>query len=64
MQAYIYHVETGQIAVVITGDNNADIQREVEYQNYDTDVYGVTYNRHGLHTTYDTDYVDVCGSYE
>lgn len=61
MKAYIYHVETGQIAVVIIGDNNGDILREVEYQNYDIDVFSFTYNDKGLYTTYDTEYVDVTG---
>jgi hypothetical protein len=64
MKAYIYHVETNQIAVVILGDNNKDIEREIQYQNYDTDVFGVTYSQHGLHTMYDTEFVDVTGSYE
>lgn len=64
MKGYIYHIETNQIAVVIIGDSNKDIEREVEYQNYDSDEFGFTYSPTGLVQMYDTEFVDVCGQYE
>lgn len=57
MKAYIYHVETNQIAVVIEGDSNKAIEAEAERQNYDQDVFGLTYSSVGLVEMYDTEFV-------
>jgi hypothetical protein len=57
MKAYIYHVETNQIAVVIEGESNAAIEAEAERQNYDQDVFGLTYSDVGLVEMYDTEFV-------
>ena len=59
MKAYIYHVETKQIAVVIEGDSNAAIEAEAERQNYDQDVFGLSYSGAGLVEMYDTEFVTV-----
>jgi hypothetical protein len=59
MKAYIYHVETNQIAVVIEGETGAVIEAEAERQNYDQDVFGLTYSSAGLVEMYDTEFVTV-----
>ena len=59
MKAYIYHVTSKQIAVVIEGDNNAAIEAETARQNYDQDVFGLTYSASGLVEMYDTEFVTV-----
>jgi len=59
MKAYIYHVETNQIAVVIEGESNAAIEAEAERQNYDQDSFGLTYSSAGLVEMYDTEFVTV-----
>lgn len=57
MKAYIYNVETNQIAVVIEGESNATIEAEAERQNYDQDVFGLTYSDAGLIETHETELV-------
>ena len=59
MKAYIYHVETNQTAVVIEGETKAEIEAEAERQNYDQDVFGLTYSSVGLVEMYDTEFVTV-----
>ena len=59
MKAYIYHVETNQIAVVIEGETSAEIEAEAERQNYDQDVFGLTYSPADLVEMYDTEFVTV-----
>ena len=59
MKAYIYLAETNQIAVVIEGETNAAIEAEAERQNYDQDVFGLTYSSVGLVEMYDTEFVTV-----
>jgi hypothetical protein len=64
MKVYIYHNRTKQVACVIIGDNYSDIENEINYQNYETGIFSVTDNPEGLSFMYDTDYIDVTGSYE
>lgn len=57
MKAYIYNVETNEVAVVIDADTHNMIDDEIANQNYDSDMYGVTFSPTGLTETDTTDYV-------
>ena len=57
MKAYIYNVETNEVALVIDGDNQDMIEREINSQNYDTDIYGVAFSNLFLTETDSTEYV-------
>ncbi len=57
MKAYIYNVETNEIALVIDGDNHSMIEREISNQNYDYDVYSVAFSSLLLNETVNTEYV-------
>lgn len=64
MKAYIYHTKTKQVACVIIGDTAADIELEIQHQDYNVSVFSVTDTPEDLVFMYDTDYIDVTGSYE
>lgn len=59
MKAHIYNVETNEVAVTITGGDNAAIEAEFSRQNYDQDLFGLSYSSVGLIQTVDTAFVTV-----
>ena len=59
MKAFIYNVETNEIAVVVESDSQTEIHHELMCQNYDQDIYGHTFCEFGLIETNETTYVNV-----
>ena len=48
MIGYIYKVDTNEIAAMVEGETNAEIEAKAAELNYDQDLHGLTYTRAGL----------------
>jgi hypothetical protein len=55
MNAYIYNVETNEIAVIVDGESNEEIESYAS--EFDTDLYGLSYTDFSLLETSETETV-------